>query len=263
MAAAAVGMPWVTHGWGSPLRSEAELRTLEEDAAALWAGAGVEMPPRAGLYEYGLIDPCPAMLDPAPASAATRWPVRPSTLDDEAGGGNEHCGDRSTCYVGFGTVRDLANATREITAAVHGALSVGLRVVVTTSDTSLGQALRAGAEGRVEVREFVSLPGLLSRCRLVVSHGGAGTTLAALAHGVPLVVVPRGLPSQERMAAAVTHANVGRVARADGTDPTAIVDAVRAAADDNAMLQRAEAAQRVISEMPAPEAVIPQLEALV
>ena len=33
---------------------------------------------------------------------------------------------------------------------------------------------------------------LLPRCRAVVCHAGAGTTLAALSHGVPLVVVPQG-----------------------------------------------------------------------
>ena len=56
VAAAEAGIGWVTHGWGSPLRPEDELRSLEVDAAPLWAHAGVEMPPRAGLYAHGLIE---------------------------------------------------------------------------------------------------------------------------------------------------------------------------------------------------------------
>ena len=33
---------------------------------------------------------------------------------------------------------------------------------------------------------------MLPACRAVVTHGGLGTTLRALAHGVPLVLLPLG-----------------------------------------------------------------------
>src|SRR5207248_8158976 len=39
------------------------------------------------------------------------------------------------------------------------------------------------------VERFVSLPDVLPVCALVVCHRGAGTTLAALAHAVPVVVL--------------------------------------------------------------------------
>jgi UDP:flavonoid glycosyltransferase YjiC (YdhE family) len=41
------------------------------------------------------------------------------------------------------------------------------------------------------VERFVPLDRILDRCHLVVAHGGAGTTLAALGRGTPLVVIPQ------------------------------------------------------------------------
>ena len=44
---------------------------------------------------------------------------------------------------------------------------------------------------RVRVERFVPQAHLLRRAAVVVSHGGSGTTLGALAHGLPLVLVPQ------------------------------------------------------------------------
>lgn len=44
----------------------------------------------------------------------------------------------------------------------------------------------------VEVLAFADHDQLLPECALVVSHGGLGTVLRALAHGVPLLIVPLG-----------------------------------------------------------------------
>ena len=73
-------------------------------------------------------------------------------------------------------------------------------------------------------REFVSLSGLLSSCKVVIAHAGAGTVLASLAAGVPVALVPRGTPSQLRMADACHRAGVGR--RCDLADLDAALDEV-------------------------------------
>ena len=44
---------------------------------------------------------------------------------------------------------------------------------------------------RVRVERFVPQAHILPRSAAVVSHGGSGTTLGALAHGLPLVLVPQ------------------------------------------------------------------------
>jgi UDP:flavonoid glycosyltransferase YjiC (YdhE family) len=150
----------------------------------------------------------------------------------------------------------FADATA-VTAAAEAALSAGLHVVVTTSDPALAASLEAIG---VEVQAFVSLPDLLPWCALVVTHGGAGTTLAALAYGAPVVAVPQGTPSQVRMASAVERAGVGRCA----SGPGEVAAAVAVACADEGFRFRARAAQAAerIAAMPSPASVVARLALL-
>ena len=211
VAAAKAGIPWVTHGWGSPLRSASELAEIEDLASALWESCGLDVPAAAGLYAHALVNPCPPMLqDQPPPGASVVWPIRPRLLE---GRGPALEAD---VYIGFGTVPSLANARLQLTAAVRACTSRGLRVVVTAPSVQLRRELAEIDERLVQAREFVSLPALLCSCKVVISHAGAGTVLASLAAGVPVVLMPRGTPSQLRMADACHRAGVGR--RCDPAD---------------------------------------------
>ena len=95
-------------------------------------------------------------------------------------------------------------------AAVRACTSRGLEVVVTAPSERLRREFAEVDERLVRAREFVSLAALLRSCQVVISHAGAGTVLASLAAGVPVVLMPRGTPSQLRMADACHRAGVGR-----------------------------------------------------
>lgn len=256
--AATAGIPCVTHGWGSPLRSSTDLSALAADAAPLWEAAGVEMPSAAGLYRDGLINPCPSFLQVDPPGADVSWRVRPSLVDgahhEDAAMRNIGRG-RPLAYVGFGTVAHFADAPEEIHAAVNALVARGVDVVVTTTDDLLRRALLERHHDRLQVLPFVSLPKLLPRCRLVVCHGGTGTVLAALTAGVPLVVVHRGAPSQLRMADACARAGVAR--RATPSDIDVVVSAVL---DDAVMVRRCRDAAKHLAGMPEPAELVPALE---
>ncbi len=132
VAAARAGIPWVTHGWGSPLRSARELAEIEDLASALWKSCGRDAPAAAGLYAHALVNPCPPMLqDQPPPGASVVWPVRPRMLE---GRGPALEAD---AYIGFGTVPSLANARSQLTAAVRACTSRGMRVVVTAPSKQL------------------------------------------------------------------------------------------------------------------------------
>lgn len=255
VAAAGAGIPWVTHGWGAPLRPPDELEQLDIEvrAAGLWEGRGLAPPPLGGLYAHALIDPCPPLLDPDRAGIVPTWPVRPSIL--QARPPRPSTGPRTPrCYIGFGTVPTFANAIDDITAGAEAAASVGLDVVATTSDPLITESLtRLG----VDVRRFVSLPDLLPECAVVVCHGGAGTTLAALSHGVPVIAVPQGAPSQERMGAAVERARVGRCVRTPSELPAAFTDVMGAE-----LRSGAAGAATAIQALPPPSEIIDRLEGL-
>lgn len=87
-----------------------------------------------------------------------------------------------------------------------GELSVA--TVATIAPGLEPEGLRVPAN--VEVRGLVPHAELLPSMRLVIGHGGHGTTMAALAHGLPvLVIAMSSLADQPLVGAAVERAGVG------------------------------------------------------
>lgn len=257
-AGAQAGIPWVTHAWGSPLRPLEALDSLEEHAAGLWSSVGLEVMPWSGLYHYGLVNPCPAALQLSAPGGSAVWPVRPAALSDRSEA--ESGADPVDAYVGFGTVPLFADDFDVLAAAARSCAARGLRTVVTTTNDEIAARLSDEGGGSVLGRTFVSLPAVLQSCQVVVCHGGAGTVLAALASGVPLVVVAKGAPSQQRMAQACADAGVAAVADADADS---IETAVNLVLDTPTFRQRAGVVAGEISAMPEPAALVGHLEALV
>ena len=251
VAAAKAGIPWVTHAWGSPLRPANELMELEDLASGLWESCGLAVPLAAGLYTHALINPCPTILDTT-AGPSNVWPIRPRPL---TGPGPSLEAD---VYIGFGTVPSFANARTELTAAVTACTSRGMRVVVTAPGEDLRRDLAALDEGLVDAREFVSLTDLIRSCKVVISHAGAGTVLASLAAGVPVVLLPRGSPSQLRMADACHRAGVGRRCDLAGLD--AALDEVT---NGLGFSRAAAVAAAQLARMPPASSIIPLIEGLV
>jgi UDP:flavonoid glycosyltransferase YjiC (YdhE family) len=101
---------------------------------------------------------------------------------------------------------------------------------------------------------WIPLNALLPTCRAVIHHGGAGTTLTALAHGVPQLVLPTG---SDRFinASAVHRRGAGLVAAPEETDAELIDRVVR----DDAIRAAAEQVRQEIDAMPAPARIAPRL----
>jgi UDP:flavonoid glycosyltransferase YjiC (YdhE family) len=253
VAAAKSGIPWITHAWGSPLRPTSDLIELQEVAAPLWASNGLEVPESAGLYRHALVNPCPRFLQNDTPGAKVEWPIRPSALDEE--------GEllRADAYIGFGTVPTFANALAELTAAVRACTERGMRVVVTAPSQELRDELAAINPHLVEARHFVTLSTLLPSCKIAITHAGAGTVLASLSAGVPLVLVPRGTPSQLRMAEACERAGLGRSCVGEGEIDEAVGDVLTNAA----LAWRVEVCANEIATMPSASSVAGHVESLV
>jgi UDP:flavonoid glycosyltransferase YjiC (YdhE family) len=114
----------------------------------------------------------------------------------------------------------------------------------------------------VRVERYVPMSVLLPRAAVVVHHAGSGTTLAALAAGVPSAMVPIFADQPENAAAA---ARAGAAVVLDATRLTA--DAVAAAArrllDEPTFTDRARAVAAEIAAMPSPAAVVVEIEGLI
>ena len=257
VAAAAAGLPWITHGWGSPLPGPEALADLSRLVAPVWERAGVRPPSGPELYGAAVLDPCPPSLYATEPGLPHRRVLRPWLPDS----GHEHRpSGRRLAYVGFGTVPLFRDPPALLLTVVAALLDLKFDVAVTTGSAAIADDLRALSPERVHVSRWVELGPLLRRCDLVVCHGGAGTVLAALAAGVPLLLLPQGAPSQARMSAACEARGVGRaLAVSGGAVAGRLGDALAEVASSDRIRAAAAAVAAEIAAMPDPSAVIPIL----
>ena len=114
---------------------------------------------------------------------------------------------------------------------------------------------------------------VLHRAAAVVTHGGLGSTLGALAHGVPLVVLPLFSLDQWFNAAAVARAGAGVALDAerhtrravdlpDAATLAALRPAVEHVLDDPRPRRAAQAIAEEIRGLPPVEAAVSALEKL-
>jgi UDP:flavonoid glycosyltransferase YjiC (YdhE family) len=127
-------------------------------------------------------------------------------LDDDAGGGTwDDPGGRPLVLVGLSsTVMGHEGELLQRAADALGRLPV--RGLVTTGPAVDPAAVRAPAN--VSVRRWVRHADVLPYCSAVLTHGGHGTVIKALAAGVPLVIAPLGRDQPDN-AARVIHAGAG------------------------------------------------------
>ena len=115
--------------------------------------------------------------------------------------------------------------------------------------------------GNVHIESYLPQSLLFPRCDVVVCHGGSGTVLAALAHGLPLLVLPQGANqfwNAERCVALGAGLSLGP----DDLAPQAISGAVQALVRDGAYRLRVRQLRTEIEHMPAPAEIVPVLERL-
>jgi MGT family glycosyltransferase len=102
-----------------------------------------------------------------------------------AGGGN----GRPLVHVTEGTMHTDKPLILRTAAQALGGLPVD--VIMTTGGSREPEELDLGPLGaNIQVQRWIAHDDLLSQVDLVVTTGGAGTVMAALAAGVPLVVIP-------------------------------------------------------------------------
>jgi UDP:flavonoid glycosyltransferase YjiC (YdhE family) len=184
IAAASLGLPSVNHSFGAMIPFAA-LEAAREHVEPLWRSEGLEPDPYGGAFRGLFVDLAPASfawehplgkvirLRPVPDTAE---PV-PPWLDEL---------ERPLVYVTMGTVYNQPELFRPLLDGLEGHGSALVTVGRNVDPDALG-ALPA----RVRVERFVPQAHVLPRAAAVISHGGSGTTLGALAYGLPLVLVPQ------------------------------------------------------------------------
>ena len=110
--------------------------------------------------------------------------------------------NRPNVYVTLGTTFNLTPGVFEM--VFEAVEDIDANVIVTVGRTIEPRAF-GSLPGNVHVEQFIPQSLLLPHCHAVVAHGGYGSLMGALRHGLPVVTVP--------LAAADNHANAAKVDR--------------------------------------------------
>ena len=167
--------------------ASAESSVLLRLARPILEGHGEDLALR--IHESPYLTRFPASLDPSPYPTTLRY--REVAFDPVKPLGNWWSGiEAPLVYVTIGTVATGRPRGREVLRAIAASLAVmPVRTLVTTS-TKLDPDELDDLPSNVHVESWVDQADVLAEASLVVCHGGSGTTLGALAAGVPLVILP-------------------------------------------------------------------------
>ncbi|WP_281171775.1 glycosyltransferase, partial [Promicromonospora kroppenstedtii] len=203
---------------------------------------------------------------------ANRVPVRPEPhqgpgapgagAGSEAGVGTGTRGGRPRVLVTFGThFSDPATLTPILaelrTVGVDLVVTLGLTASAADHDLP-GSAPGTNAAGDITFVPFTPLADLLRDVDLVVTHGGAGTTLGVLSRGLPLVVVPQGA-DQFLQAAVVSATGTGIAVQPGPYVPESVAKAVVTLRTDPSYAEAAGKVAAQIAAMPTPSEVADRL----
>ncbi len=155
----------------------------------------------------------------------------------------------------------MINEASAIFAAILAALRDEPLNLIVTVGRDQDPAQFGPQPGHIHIERYIPQTLLFGRCDLVLTHGGSGTVMAALTHGLPMVIVPitADQPENAERCAALGVAQV---------IPLATLSAERLAEAVCTVLGQAryrQAAERVRDEMvamPGPEHGVALLERL-
>lgn len=262
LAAAVLGVPSLLQGWGVPFTTKMS-RRANRAAVPTWTERGVEPPAQGALFRGGYLDQCPPELRPDDAVIEVEtFPLRPSPVEAELSAADAAAlaglppSDRVLITLGT-VVNERRGRFRDLVATIA---APGRSVVLLTgqSDPSRLRAEVADLPGDVLVLGFGPLDRVLDSVDVVVHHGGAGTLLAVLRHGLASVIVPMD-GDQRRNADRAVAAGAAVIAESDDEVPAALARVAGADADPAV----AAAAGRVaasIAAMPDVDRVAAQVE---
>jgi UDP:flavonoid glycosyltransferase YjiC (YdhE family) len=225
------------------------------------AGLDADVPARAA----PLLSMVPPGLDDGPVAQRFRDAAPPAAEPLPAWWANA---DDPLVYLTFGSVTgSLPFYPSLYQAALEPLGTLPVRVLLTVGRDADLDALGAVPDN-THVEAWVPQHDVLAQAAAVISHGGYGTTLGALAHGVPLVLLPLFAGDQWRTARRVAELGAGallengerRVFEPPGPEIFAeIPDAVRGVLADAHARETAQRLAAELARLPPAEAAVAEL----
>ena len=205
----------------------------------------------------------PSFREPDHPLPATAHSFRPGPVEaarpDDIPPWLARLGDAPLVYVTLGTVFNLESGDLFM-RVLAGLRELPVHVVVTVGSQIDPDELGSLPEN-IHVARFIPQSTVLPFCSAVVSHGGSGSVIGALAHGLPQVVIPMGA-DQPLNAKRCDELGVAQVLDPMTADGTAVRDAVSAVLSDPGYRIAAERIRDEIAGLPGPASAVTLLERL-
>ncbi len=194
----------------------------------------------------------PSFRDPAAPLPPSTFSYRPRPVAPQGRGG--------LVYATLGTVFNTGCGDL-LERLVAGLADVGAEALLTVGRTVDPDDL-GPRPANVTVERYVAQDEVLPRCALVVTHGGSGSLMGALAHGLPCVLLPLGA-DQPHNARRAAELGLATVLDAASLTPGDLTRAVTVALADDALHDRAREVKAEIDALPGVAATVRRLEQLV
>ncbi|HET9674460.1 MAG TPA: glycosyltransferase [Gaiellaceae bacterium] len=165
----------------------------------------------------------------------------------------------TTVYFTLGTVFNLECG--DLFARVLDGLRELPFEVVATVGPHVDPAEFGPLPDRFHLAEYVPQSDVLPRADVVVSHGGSGSVLGALAHGLPQVLIPMGA-DQPLNGKRCEELGLARVLDPIAATPESVRDAVSTVLTDETYRAAAERMRDEIAALPGPDDAVTLLERL-
>jgi UDP:flavonoid glycosyltransferase YjiC (YdhE family) len=266
VVARAAGAPLVLHTWGpmpdqlwADLTSEREVReNWPKDLVAFLDKWDVTLgPDYAGL----VVDPCPDELlaiRMANRTAARYVPyngsaITPSWLDAPR--------QRPRVCITWGTTSEFMGpeVLKPPLLAIEALAKLDVEVIAALGKA--GGELLGEPREHVRVVDWMPLSMLMPTCDALISQGGPGTVLAAVANGVPQLVVPQ-ISAQPLGAELVAASGAGRALLPDDLTADSVVEVVSELVGDTSVRTAARSLADRNAARPSPAEIVPTLTEL-
>lgn len=263
VAAERLGLPHATVlclASGSFVPADLVVEPLNE----LRAAHGLEPDPGLTMLgRYLVLSPFPpSFRDPAFPPPVTTHAYRPLAPDEEDETDSAWIAgptDSPVVYLTLGTIFNLESG--DLFERVLAGLGELPAQVAVTVGRELDPKILGSQPANVHVRRYVPQSRLLPHCDLVVAHGGSGSVIGALTHGLPLVLLPLGA-DQPHNARRAEQLGVARVLDAVTATPAAVRDAAAEALANPVYRQNAGRIRDEVAALPGPEHAVELLERL-
>jgi UDP:flavonoid glycosyltransferase YjiC (YdhE family) len=255
------GIPAVAHSLGRQLPGlfrQPALEALTEVVRSFEPAAA----PRDPFYANAYLDICPPSLrDPSASDPGERIPLRPEAPSEPGDRVPDWVrGDRSEplVYLTLGTY--VSGHIDSLLAAATGLGGLDVDTLVTVGPNGDPTAL-GPQPNSVRIERFVPQGVLLRHLDLVVHHGGSGTMLGALAHGLPQLLLPHGA-DQFMNAQALLDSGAGLRLLPEEITAESVAEAALTLLSEPSYGEAASRIGAEIAAMPAPAEVVAELERL-